>query len=330
MASLMEKETFDDCMLLGDSLTVEDIDEKIIQQNYIIPALTAELKESQINIEKLEKHYLESLRVNSIEELMKIINSKDDSDVGALILGLKKLKIKKFENLEYNAKLITTLEEELEQHEKSRSQIKDIIKKKKKVYELKCKIIIVLNNSIFESINYKLIYEKFLEAAASKLQGRMRGKAARQEVADIKASKEAAAAEAPAPAAEEKEEVVEEGKTMYGITIPPPPPPPVHNTITANDCPSSQQLCRLANEAMKVCESNNSSVGGGIKKRKKKKGIKTKRRGEKSKKKKSRVVGKKRRVGKKSKKKGNVSVKKSTKKKRRGGKRARTRRRSRV
>ena len=81
----------------------------------------------------------------------------------------------------------------------------------------------MLNNSIFESINYKLIYEKFLEAAASKLQGRMRGKAARQEVADIKASKEAAAAEAPAPAAEEKEEVVEEGKTMYGITIPPPP-----------------------------------------------------------------------------------------------------------
>ena len=137
MASLMEKETFDDCMLLGDSLTVEDIDEKIIQQNYIIPALTAELKESQINIEKLEKHYLESLRVNSIEELMKIINSKDDSDVGALILGLKKLKIKKFENLEYNAKLITTLEEELEQHEKSRSQIKDIIKKKKKGLRIK-------------------------------------------------------------------------------------------------------------------------------------------------------------------------------------------------
>ena len=43
------------------------------------------------------------------------------------------------------------------------------------------------------------------EAAASKLQARMRGKAARQEVADMKASKEAAAAEAPAPAAAEEE-----------------------------------------------------------------------------------------------------------------------------
>ena len=44
------------------------------------------------------------------------------------------------------------------------------------------------------------------EAAASKLQARMRGKAARQEVADMKASKEAAAAEAPAPAAAESDE----------------------------------------------------------------------------------------------------------------------------
>lgn len=36
------------------------------------------------------------------------------------------------------------------------------------------------------------------DAAASKLQARMRGKAARQEVADLKASKEAADADAPA------------------------------------------------------------------------------------------------------------------------------------
>ena len=38
------------------------------------------------------------------------------------------------------------------------------------------------------------------DAAASKLQARMRGKAARQEVADLKASKEATEADAPAGA----------------------------------------------------------------------------------------------------------------------------------
>merc|ERR1712070_253196 len=50
------------------------------------------------------------------------------------------------------------------------------------------------------------------EAAASKLRARMRGKAARQEVADLKASKEATEADAPAGAggagtAEEEEEM---------------------------------------------------------------------------------------------------------------------------